>query len=99
CAQGRVERALAAVMRDEIAWWLGALVSKEGGLTNRISLTLLRPDAPVAGPFLAGGRFDAVTPVDRRRTFWRTHGALLGADGVALATGGAGLRPGRARQV
>src|SRR5262245_8351944 len=91
---GRLEPALAAVILDEIAWWLGALVTKEGGLTNRISLTLLRPDAPVAGPLLAGGRFDAVTPVDRRRTFWRTHGALLGADGVALATAAIVFRAG-----
>jgi hypothetical protein len=91
---GRLEPALAAVILDEIAWWLGALVSEEGGLTNRISLTLLRPDAPVAGPLLAGGRFDAVAPVDRRRTFWRTHGTLLGADGVALATAAIVFRAG-----
>jgi hypothetical protein len=83
---GRLEPALAAVILDEIAWWLGALVSKEGGLTNRISLALPRPDAPVTGPLLASGRFDAVTPVDRRRTFWRTHGCLVGGDGVVLAT-------------
>lgn len=91
---GRLEPALAAVILDEIAWWLGALVSTEGGLTNRISLTLPRPDAAVAGPLLAGGPFDAVTPVDRRRTFWRTHGALIGADGAALATAAIVFRAG-----
>jgi hypothetical protein len=82
------------VILDEIAWWLGALVSQEGGLTNRISLTLPRPDVAVAGPLLAGGRFDAVTPVDRRRTFWRTHGALIGADGAVLATAAIVFRAG-----
>ena len=91
---GRLEPALAAVILDEVAWWLGALVSKEGGLTNRISLTLRRPDAAVVGPLLAGGRFDAVTAVDRRRTFWRTHGTLVGADGVVLATAAIVFRAG-----
>ena len=82
----RLDPALPAVLLDELAWWLGALTAKEGGLTNRISLTLLRPDAPVPGPVTAVGRFADVTPVDRRRAFWRTRSALLGADGGLLAT-------------
>jgi hypothetical protein len=93
-SDGRLEPALAPVLLDEIAWWLGALVSKEGGLTNRIDLTLRRPDVPVSGPLLAGGRFDAVTPVDRRGTFWRTQSALLSADGVVLATAAIVFRAG-----
>jgi hypothetical protein len=91
---GRLDPALPAVLLDEIAWWLGALVTKEGGLTNRISLTLLRPDAAAPGPLTAIGRFDAVTPVDRRRTFWRTHSALLSADGTVLATAAIVFRAG-----
>ncbi len=83
---GRLDPALPAVLLDEMAWWLGALVTKEGGLTNRIDLTLIRPDAVVIGPLVAVGRFESVTPVDRRRTFWRTHSALLAADGTVLAT-------------
>ena len=90
----RLDPALPAVLLDEIAWWLGALVTKEGGLTNRISLTLLRPDAPASGPLTAGGRFDAVTPIDRRRAFWRTHSALLAADGAVLATAAIVFRAG-----
>jgi len=87
CAPGaRLHPALAPVVLDEIAWWLGALVTKEGGLTNRVNVALIRPDAPFAGPLLAAGRFDAVTPVDRRGTFWRTETALLGPDGALLAT-------------
>jgi hypothetical protein len=74
------------VVLDEIAWWLGALVAREGGLTNRIDVTLWRPEADVPGPVTAVGRFADVTPVDRRRTFWRTRSALLAADGTALAT-------------
>ncbi|MGH7403557.1 MAG: hypothetical protein ACREKQ_14090, partial [Candidatus Rokuibacteriota bacterium] len=62
------------------------LATKEGGLTNRISLTLLRPDAAAPGPVTAVGRFADVTPVDRRGTFWRTRSALLAADGASLAT-------------
>jgi hypothetical protein len=91
---GRLEPALAPVILDEIAWWLGALVSKEGGLTNRLDLTLLRPDAALSGPLLAGGRFDAVTPVDRRRTFWRTHATLFSGDGAPLATAAIVFRAG-----
>jgi hypothetical protein len=83
---GRLDPALAPVVLDEIAWWLGALVAREGGLTNRIDVTLWRPEADVPGPVTAVGRFADVTPVDRRRTFWRTRSALLAADGTALAT-------------
>jgi hypothetical protein len=85
-AGDRLHAALAPVLLDEIAWWLGALLMKEGGLTNRISLRLLRPDAPFAGPLFAAGRFADVTPIDKKRTFWRTETALLGADGALLAT-------------
>ena len=85
-AGGGLHPALAPVVLDEVAWWLGALLMKEGGLTNRINLALLRPDAPFAGPLLGAGRFADVKPVDRKRTFWRTETALLGADGAPLAT-------------
>jgi hypothetical protein len=91
---GRLDPALPAVLLDEMAWWLGALVTKEGGLTNRIDLTLIRPDAVVPGPLDAVGRFESVTPVDRRRTFWRTHSALLAADGTVLATAAIVFRAG-----
>jgi hypothetical protein len=91
---GRLDPALPAVLLDEMAWWLGALVTKEGGLTNRIDLTLSRPDAVAPGPLTAIGRFDAVAPIDRRRTFWRTHSALLAADGTVLATAAIVFRAG-----
>jgi hypothetical protein len=90
----RLDPALPPVLLDELAWWLGALVTKEGGLTNRISVTLLRPDASVPGPLTAIGRFADVTPVDRRRTFWRTRSGLLAADGALLATATIVFRPG-----
>jgi hypothetical protein len=90
----RLAPALPAVVLDEIAWWLGALVTKEGGLTNRIALTLLRPDAIASGPVTAVGRFADVTPVDRRRTFWRTRSALLAADGTVLASAAIVFRAG-----
>lgn len=90
----RLDPALPAVLLDEVAWWLGALIAKEGGLTNRIRLTLLRPDAPVPGPVTAVGRFADVVPVDRRRTFWRTRSALLAADGGLLATAAIVFRAG-----
>ena len=98
----RLDPALPPVLLDEMAWWLGALVTREGGLTNRIDLTLIRPDEVVAGPLTAVGRFADVTPVDRRRTFWRTRSALLAADDTVLATATIVFRPGAdysARQV
>jgi hypothetical protein len=85
-AGGAVHPALASVLLDEIAWWLGALVMKEGGLTNRIRVRLQQPDARADAPLVAAGRFDAVTAVDRKRTFWRTETALLGADGSVIAS-------------
>ncbi len=90
----RIDPALAPVLLDEVAWWLGALVTKEGGLTNRISVTLLRPGAAVPGPITAVGRFADVTPVDRRRIFWRTRSGLLAADGTVLAVASIVFRPG-----
>lgn len=93
-AGDRLTAALPAVVLDEVAWWLGALVAKEGGLTNRIALTLLRPDAAATGPVTAVGHFSDVTPVDRRRTFWRTRSALLASDGALLATASIVFRAG-----
>lgn len=77
--------ALAPVLLDEVAWWLGALTMREGGLTNRIQVTLHGAGLP-SGPLIAAGRFADVQPVDRKRTFWRTMSALCDAEGARLAT-------------
>jgi hypothetical protein len=82
---GGAHAALAPVLLDEVAWWLGALTMREGGLTNRIQVTLHTADLP-AGPLLAAGRFADVQPVDRKRTFWRTASTLCDAAGTVLAT-------------
>jgi hypothetical protein len=86
-ADGGLHPALAPVVLDEVAWWLGALVMREGGLTNRIAVELLDPEALVAadGEIAAAGRFADVVAVDRRKTFWRTAVALTGPDGRPLA--------------
>jgi hypothetical protein len=91
---GAVDAALAPVILDEVAWWLGALVAREGGLTNRLTVTLLRPGLVVPAPLTAVGRFADVTPVDRRRTFWRTRSGLRAADGTLLAVASIVFRPG-----
>ena len=78
--------ALGPVLLDEVAWWLGALAMREGGLTNRLHLTVSEPRGAPKTPFVAAGRFDRVTSVDRRRSFWRTETALASADGQVLAT-------------
>jgi hypothetical protein len=82
----RLHPALAPVLLDEVAWWLGALVMKEGGLTNRLTINLYEPDAPFEGPLVAAGRFADVTPIDRKHTFWRTESTLTTASGRLLAT-------------
>ena len=82
----RLHPALAPVLLDEVAWWLGALVMKEGGLTNRLAINLYEPSAPFAGPLIAAGRFADATPIDRKRTFWRTESTLTTASGHLLAT-------------
>jgi hypothetical protein len=90
----RLHPGFAPVLLDEIAWWLAALVMKEGGVTNRIRLSVDGPDQAWGTPLIAAGRFDAVTPVDRKRTFWRTESALLTGDGIVLARGSIVFRGG-----
>jgi hypothetical protein len=82
----RLHPALVPVLLDEVAWWLGALVMKEGGLTNRLAINILEPDLPADGVVVAAGRFDRVTPVDRKGTFWRSELALGTSAGEMLAT-------------
>ena len=85
-AGNRLHPALAPVLLDEVAWWLAALVMKEGGLTNRLAVSLHEPDAPFDGALIASGRFADVTPVGRKRTFWRTESALSTSSGTLIAT-------------
>jgi hypothetical protein len=85
-AGDRLHPGLAPVLLDEVAWWLGALVMKEGGLTNRLAVSLHEPDAPFDGALVASGRFADVTPVDRKRTFWRTESTLSTSTGTLIAT-------------
>jgi hypothetical protein len=82
----RLHPALAPVLLDEIAWWLAALVMKEGGLTNRLAVSLHEPDAAFHGALVASGRFADVTPIDRKRTFWRTESTLRTSSGALIAT-------------
>ncbi len=83
---GRLHPGLAPVLLDEVAWWVGALVAGEGGLTNRINLTIRAPEASWGEPLVAAGLFEDVTPVDRKRMFWRTETTLMTEAGVLVAT-------------
>jgi hypothetical protein len=94
-AGGRLHPALAPVLLDEVAWWLGALTMGEGGLTNRIAIAWRDPAAAVRGAVVAAGRLGDVTAVDRKRTFWRTAPALLTEEGEVLATASIVFRGGR----
>jgi len=80
-----IHPAVAPVLLDEVAWWLGALTMREGGLTNRIAIAV-EPGAFPEGALIAAGRFEDVAPVDRRRTFWRTICRLSTEAGMLLAT-------------
>jgi hypothetical protein len=82
----RLHPALVPVLLDEVAWWLGALVMKEGGLTNRLAISIREAELPADGAVVAAGRFDRVAPVDRKGTFWRSALALGTAAGKVLAT-------------
>jgi hypothetical protein len=82
----RLHPALVPVLLDEVAWWLGALVMKEGGLTNRLAISIREAELPADGAVVAAGRFDRVAPVDRKGTFWRSELALGTAAGKVLAT-------------
>ena len=83
---GGAHPAFAPVLLDEVAWWLGAVTMQEGGLTNRIAVTF--PGAALGpGPLTAAGRLADVTPVDRKRTFWRTRVGLWTDDGALVAVG------------
>jgi len=90
----RLHPALAPVLLDEVSWWLGALVMKEGGLTNRLTVSLHAPDLPFGEALMASGRFAEVTAIDKRRTFWRTESTLRTASGRLLATGSIVFRGG-----
>ena len=99
---GRLHPAMAPVLLDEISWWLGALVMKEGGLTNRLAIDLHEPSASFDEPLVAAGRFADVSPIDKKRTFWRTETTLSTASGLLLATGSIVFRGGTdysARQI
>lgn len=94
--------AMAPVLLDEVSWWLGALVMKEGGLTNRLVIDLHEPSASFDEPLVAAGRFADVAPIDKKRTFWRTETTLSTASGLLLATGSIVFRGGTdysARQI
>jgi hypothetical protein len=85
-AGNRIHPALAPVLLDEVAWWLGALSMKQGGLTNRLAVSLHDPAASFDDGLVAAGRFADVTPVDRKRTFWRTETTLRTASGALIAS-------------
>jgi hypothetical protein len=76
-----------------VAWWLGAVTMQEGGLTNRIAVTFLGT-ALGPGPLTAAGQLADVTPVDRKRTFWRARVGLWTGDGALAAVGNIVFRGG-----
>jgi hypothetical protein len=77
--------ALALILLDELGWWLGALAQRECGVTTDVQITLFEaiPDAPL---LVIGDRTAVRNDGDPRGRYSRVSGALLGPDGVLLAT-------------
>lgn len=73
------------IVLDEIGWWLGVLSAGECGLTNEITVRVLRPTA-FGAPLLIHGTRASVVPEDDRGRLWRAE-AIVSADGQPVAVG------------
>ncbi len=83
-AGGDLAPGYAAIVGDELGWWLGALRQGECGLSSRISLTL-GPAVPHGTPLIAVGSRRAVTTDDPKGRIWRAPVALLTEDWQPVA--------------
>ncbi|HSE95999.1 MAG TPA: hypothetical protein VLD61_08905 [Methylomirabilota bacterium] len=86
---GDAHPALAAVMLDELGWWLGALAQGECGVTTEVEVTWY--GALPLGPILVIGDRSAVRADENSR------GRYCRAAGILLSPGGAVLAAGRVR--
>ena len=81
-ARGEAHPALALILLDELAWWLGALAQQECGVTTDIRVILFAP-LPLAPMLVLGDRAATGRDDDARGRYCRTDGVLLGPDGDA----------------
>ena len=80
-----VHPAVAFILLDELAWWLGALTQRECGVTTDVRVMLF--ESLPLGPLLVIGDRTAVgSDDDPRGRHCRTTGFLLGPDGTPLAS-------------
>jgi hypothetical protein len=84
-ADGSLVPAFHFIALDEIGWWLGVLGAGECGVTNEITVRILRP-VPFDTPLVISGSRAAVTPDDDRGRLWRAQ-ATVSADGTPVAVG------------
>jgi hypothetical protein len=83
--RGGAHPALALVLLDELAWWLGALAQQECGVTTVVHATLFAP-LPMAPMLVLGDRAAVQSDDDARGRYCRTGGLLFGPDGSLLAS-------------
>jgi hypothetical protein len=83
---GGTHPALAAVMLDELGWWLGALAQGECGVTTEVEVTWYCP-LPFAPLLVIGDRTAVRVDDDPRGRYWRAGGAIRSPDGIVLAAG------------
>jgi hypothetical protein len=84
-ARGGTHPALALILLDELAWWLGALAQQECGVTTDVHVTLFTT-LPLAPMLALGDRTAVGSDDDARGRYCRTRGVLLGPDGALLAS-------------
>jgi len=77
--------ALALIVLDELAWWLGALAQQECGVTTDVRVTLHAP-LPWGPMVVLGDRGAVRADDDPRGRYSQTAGVLLAADGTLLAS-------------
>ncbi|MBI4609962.1 MAG: hypothetical protein HY726_13255 [Candidatus Rokubacteria bacterium] len=85
-AESHLATAALTTLLDETAFWLGALVSGESGMTSEIRVTLHRTPVKFGERLIVIGRRERVIrrPDDSR--YWETEAAVLAEDGSLLAT-------------
>ena len=83
---GTVSPVVLTTLLDETAFWLGALVTGESGMTTEIRVRLHRP-APFGSRLVVSGARARVAPREDDPRYWRTETAVHDERGTLIASG------------